>query len=189
MITATWTDTVVAVSTAAGTIGILGALIFAALQTRALRHQLSLSNTQNARATSLEQAALDIQLMERIIEVDHVFIEHPDLREYFFEGRRTPSTNPDRARVLAVADLIMDVADSVASVRRHGHMLDEDYEAWKGALHGYFAESPAMRDLWPETGHHYGPGTSDVLFEAADTPPSSEPRPGPDDARPVKAGR
>jgi len=186
MITATWTDTVVAVSTAAGTIGILGALIFAALQTRALRHQLSLSNAQNKRATSLEQAALDIQLMERIIEVDHVFIEHPDLREYFFEDTKTPSTNPDRARVLAVADLIMDVADSVASVRRHGHMLDEDYEAWKGALHNYFAHSPAMRDLWPEIGHHYGPGTSDVLFEAADSPPSGEPRLGSEDARPVK---
>jgi hypothetical protein len=173
MITATWTDTVVAVSTVAGTIAIFGALIFAALQTRALQHQLTLSNKENERASSLEQASLDIQLMERIIEVDHVFIEHPEMREYFFEGTETPATNPKRAKVLAVADLIMDVADSVASARRHGHMLDEDYEAWKSALRSYFADSPAMQDLWPKTGPHYGPGTADVLFDAA-APPSDE---------------
>ncbi len=168
-----WTDTLLAVSTAAGTLGILGALIFAALQTRALRKQLSLANVQNERATSLEQASLDIQLMERIMDVDHVFIDRPELRKYFFEGAPTPLTDPERARVLAVADLIMDVADAAASARRHGHMLDEDYQAWKHALHNYFHNSPAMRELWPETGQFYGPGTSEPLIDVNDTQTSS----------------
>jgi hypothetical protein len=159
-----WTDTLVAVSTAAGTIGILGALIFAALQTRALKHQLALSNAQNERAASLEQASLDIQLI-RIMEVDHVFINWPELRQYFFDGTPTPTTQPERARVLSVADLITDVADSVSSAHRHGHMLEEDYLAWKNALHNYFGNSPAMQELWPEIGEFYGPGTEALLFD------------------------
>jgi len=107
------------------------------------------------------------------MEVDRVFINRPELREYFYEGSPTPSTEPERARVLAVADLIMDVADSVASARRHGHMLDEDYQAWRNALHTYYEYSPAMRDLWPRTGPCYGPGTSDLLFDSDSAQPPS----------------
>lgn len=159
-----WTDTLMAVSTAVGTVGILGALLFAALQTRALREQLALANVQNERVASLEQASLDIQLMERVMDVDHVFIERPGLREYFFDGTDTPSGSLERARVFAVADLITDLADAVASARRHGHMRDEDYDAWRNALRNYFENSPAMQELWPEIGEYYGPGTSDLLF-------------------------
>lgn len=163
VIAAISTDSVVVACTVAGTAGVLGALVFSGLQTLWLRKQLALANEQNRRMTSLEQASLDLQLMECIMEVDRVFIEWPGMREFFFEGSPTPLENPDRARVLAVADLLMDVADSVASARRHGHMLDEDYEAWKGALRNYFSNSPAMRDLWPELGHCYGPGTAELL--------------------------
>lgn len=163
VIAAISSESVVAACTVVGTAGVLGALVFSGLQTRWLRKQLMLANEQNQRTTSLEQASLDLQLMECIMEVDRVFIEWPEMHEFFFEDSPTPLENPDRARVLAIADLLLDVTDSVASARRHGHMLDEDYEAWRGALRNYFANSPAMRDLWPEFGYCYGPGTAELL--------------------------
>ena len=50
----------------------------------------------------------------------------------------------ERARVMATAELIVDLADTVASMVRHGQLDDKDVAAWRNALQGY-GRSPAVR--------------------------------------------
>lgn len=137
------------VSTVTGTVGsgaVVLALLYSSRQTKVLQGQLDLQVEQAERMLASQRASNDLALMTQVMGLDRLFIEQPDLREYFYEDRPIPDAPHDRARVESAAELIVDLADSVAGMIRLGQLDPEDVEAWTIALRWY-GRSPAVRKI------------------------------------------
>jgi hypothetical protein len=122
------------------------ALIYSAKQTRTLKAQFKLENAQAEQAWTTQRATNDLRLMEYIMSLDRLFIDRPGLRPYFYDGLAVPSDSTIRARVLATAELIVDLADSVVNMMRLKQLDQANQAAWETALRLY-GRSPAVRLL------------------------------------------
>jgi hypothetical protein len=156
-------DWIQACASLVAAISVPAALVYAAAQTRALREQLKLQTHEQVRSTDAQHAALDMRLLERMLDIDRFFIEHSELRAYVQEGADSPETEPLRAQVDGSAEMIIDFADLVAATGRHNQLSRSDYESWGDFLQWYFRQSPAIRDRWRMMGAMYPPGTRELL--------------------------
>jgi hypothetical protein len=120
------------------------ALIYSARQTRTLKAQFELENAQAKQTLTTRRATNDLRLMEYIMSLDRLFIGMPDLRPYFYDGLPVPDEPTLRGRVLATAEFIVDLADSVANMMRLKQLDDANHAAWATALQWY-DRSPAVR--------------------------------------------
>jgi hypothetical protein len=137
-------DVVSIATSALGSVAIAGALFYSARQTKALQDQLVLDREQAERALVAHRANNDLQLMTHAMALDRLFVELPELRPYFYDGEPIPDGDPERGRVISAAELIVDLADTVASMQRHGQLDPEDEAAWAIAMEWY-GRSPAVR--------------------------------------------
>lgn len=120
------------------------ALIYSARQLRIVRDQFSLDNELARRSLEAQYAANDMVLMSRVIELDRLFVDRPDLRPYFYSGKEMPKYGPPRESVIATAELIVDIAETVSSMIRHQQLGDDDQGAWAAAIADW-GLSPAVR--------------------------------------------
>lgn len=144
-------------------VSVPAALVYTAAQTSALREQLKLQTREHARSTAARHAALDMRLLERMLEIDRFFIEHHELRPYILEGIEKPTEEALRAQVEGCADMLIDFADLVAATGRHDQLSRADYDSWADFLQLYFRNSPAIRGRWRVMGSMYPPGTRELL--------------------------
>jgi len=91
------------------------------------------------------QGATDLTL-----QLDQVFIEYPQLRPFFYEGRPTPDANSGdddlRHRVLATAEYALDIFECIWD---HRDTYDQaDRESWKVWICDMIAQSPACSALY-----------------------------------------
>jgi hypothetical protein len=84
---------------------ITASLLFLARQTSQSVHQFLVAN-ELAGGRALAQG---YELWDRVITC---FIDHPELRQYFYEGVELPEDSTARARVLAMTELIGDALQS-----------------------------------------------------------------------------
>jgi hypothetical protein len=84
---------------------LVGSLLFLARQTSHSVHQSSVANE----LAGVRAMAQGYEIADRVIAY---FVEYPELREYFYEGVELPEDSTNRARVLAVAELMADAAQS-----------------------------------------------------------------------------
>jgi len=139
-------DAVSIAASAFGSVAIAGALFYSARQTKALQGQLALDREQAERALVAHLANNDLQLMTLAMGIDRLFVDSPELRPYFYDGEPIPDTDPERGRVISAAELIVDLADTVASMQRHGQLEAEDEAAWAICMEWY-GRSPAVRQV------------------------------------------
>lgn len=163
MSTADWIQASAALVAA---IGVPAAITYAARQANAVHKQLQLQTEEQVRSTNAQHAALDMRLLERMLDIDRFFIEHPDLRGFIHGGWEIPETQPLRGQVEGCAEMIIDFADLVASAGRHGQISTTDYESWADFLQWYYSQSPVIRKLWRQFGAMYPPGTRELLVPA-----------------------
>lgn len=87
----------------------------------------------------------------QMADMDRFFLENPALRPYFFNGEELPSASDDRARVLAVAEMYVNLMDNVLTqlptLSQGG--IAADWEAYFGDV---YRSSPAIRLFWDEHG-------------------------------------
>ena len=103
---------------AAGFIGLVITVRYLAFQTRGSAHALE-SNTFGASANAT-------------FMISAIFIEHPDLRKYFYDAEEHVPPQPQGDRVLAVAELMLDYFDYVllqqkrsAELHRHNFWSEQ----------------------------------------------------------------
>lgn len=84
--------------------------------------------------------------MGHTMALDRIFIEIPELRPYFYDEKAVPKHEPTRAQVLATAELIVDLADSVANMVRLDQLDPEDVDAWRKAFQAY-GKSQAVQEM------------------------------------------
>ncbi|WP_330460543.1 hypothetical protein OIB37_28885 [Streptomyces sp. NBC_00820] len=77
------------------------------------------------------------------MEVNRVFVEHPEVRPYFYDGKELTEGDPNSNRVQAVAELMLDVFEWIWH-RREG-ITEADRQAWADYVGQMFRLSPALR--------------------------------------------
>lgn len=95
------------------------------------------------------------QMYETSISILTVFVEKPELRQYFYDNRPAPTEEPLRSRVLAVAELVADHLESI--VLSQDVVEARTNVVWVRYMQGLYRRSPVLRSfLAPENeGYRY----------------------------------
>jgi hypothetical protein len=107
---------------------------------------------------------------------DHLktFVDHPHLRPYFEEMKELKADDEHRQRVLALADVRLDVIDAVlsyAAMSGRGNAI----AGWKNAFSNAFRTSTVLCDRLKETESSY-PNAQILQVAASCTVRADEPR-------------
>ncbi|HEY3753348.1 MAG TPA: hypothetical protein VGL80_29515 [Pseudonocardiaceae bacterium] len=96
-----------------------------------------------------------------VLDVDRMLVEYPHLRPYFFDNQELPGKDePEYHRVLAAADLFLDVAEHIW--HHHVEYVPADAIGWREWIHELFQNSPALREIMRAQPFLY-PALTDVL--------------------------
>ncbi|GAA1378855.1 hypothetical protein [Catellatospora chokoriensis] len=128
-----------------GTLAVVVSLLFLAVQTRAAARQAEINNSIGITSTFYQSASL--------VQVVHgTFLSDPSLRAYFYDGRECSPKNPQRAKVVTLAELHADALE-------YGLMAGQQIKgavAWVNYPRDLLARSPVMQEvvsgqpeLWP----------------------------------------
>jgi hypothetical protein len=79
------------------------------------------------------------------LEIDRIFIEHPEMRAYFYGNEKVPAGDPVVQRVEATAELILDVFEWVW--RRQEELVQRDQEGWCTYILDSLRGSSALLDF------------------------------------------
>ena len=120
----------------------IGTVIFAALQWR--------SSNFAAAESVYERLASDWR------ENLRVFLDKPELRPYFEEGKKLEVDDPNRNIVLAFADLRLDVMDAVLTYPLIKGISTDGMAGWRNTFWNAFSSSPALCQRLRDTGEDYG---------------------------------
>jgi hypothetical protein len=144
----------------------VGALIYAGEQFKHNKEQAREQTTQVRIQAKTGSAALESHMQEQMAGLDRYFAEHPHLRRHFYysPGQRlvdVPLTQPRRAEVLATAELVIDLAATVASSR---DLMDgEAVDRWYSLFNSYFCQSQSIRFKWHAWSGNYSSDTKMLL--------------------------
>ena len=87
----------------------------------------------------------------QMADMERYLLEHLDLRPYFFGGKEPPGAEDEHNRVLAVAEMYINLMDNVLTqspaLNRAGIAAD-----WEAYFRGVYETSPALREFWAAHG-------------------------------------
>ena len=92
------------IATIGGLAGVIISVILLAWQTRSVAQQTKISNAI-ARASVISNESSSLR------QVISLFIEYPDLRQYFYGSRRLPVNRRQRARIISIAEVLGDILE------------------------------------------------------------------------------
>lgn len=105
---------------------------------------------------SLAQSMTDYSL-----EISRLFLQHPDLRPYFFEGQVINEGHPDYRRAEALAEVILDIfwimMAQAKRVRGREFRNEETRTQWAIYMGDCFATSPLLSSFLTKRKEWYGP--------------------------------
>jgi hypothetical protein len=109
----------------------------------------------------------------QMADMDKFFLENLDLRPYFFGGKEPPSAQDEHSRLLAVAEMYVNLMDNVLTqcpaLNRDGIAAD-----WEAYFRDVYETSPVLREFWAEHGSEWF--ASSPLVTLYPTPPSGRER-------------
>ena len=107
-----------------------------------------------------EQRTLETQtswtMYETSIGVLNVFVEHPELRPYFYDGEPLPlsdESTPKRSQVLAVAEVVADHLENIVNSGEDGAIDEETYYVWVKYMYLLGLRSPTMQAFLSDRPH------------------------------------
>jgi hypothetical protein len=81
------------------------------------------------------------------IDIDHVFVEHPELRKYFYDGEDLSHASEEtRAEAEAIAELMLDCFECIWDLRKN--YSKEDRFSWGRYILDMLSESPVMEGMY-----------------------------------------
>ncbi|HEX8148936.1 MAG TPA: hypothetical protein VF591_17260 [Pyrinomonadaceae bacterium] len=137
---------------AAGFVGVIITLIFLYRQTRMSDREL--------------RENLLVPLKTQQLELDRLFVEHPHLRKYFYDGARVPEDKPDEyAQVAATAEYIL---DHFAAIMLHTTAEGKPLAStiWREYMKDSFVNSPALCSTLERHRRWYARELLDIKDEA-----------------------
>jgi hypothetical protein len=112
---------------------------------------------------------------ELFLKLNEIFIHHSQLRPFFYDGRELAKAQDveERERVLAVAEMVLDIFDWV------GHECegasDTDRESWEAFIRATFTTSPVLVE-YHENHRDWHPVLDEVLAREPGPLPSKRQR-------------
>ena len=95
----------------------------------------------NARAT---RSRVSQDLSSLMLQIDAVFVQHPELRRFFYDGKAVSHDDEIYPRVVSLAEMILDLMDNAATqLSRRDKYL---WPAWYANLRDLYAQSPCLRE-------------------------------------------
>ncbi|QHT55028.1 hypothetical protein GXP71_02290 [Cellulomonas sp. H30R-01] len=83
------------------------------------------------------------------LDIDHQFVEHPELRPYFYQGREPSDVDATlSARVDAMAELMLDCFECIWDIRKTYSAADRI--SWGHYILDMLGTSPAMQRMFAE---------------------------------------
>lgn len=115
------------------------------------------SLTQQTRAMRDQSEFLSIQIFsDNVLELDRVFIDRPEMRPYFYEGRDIEELDGEgRNRALAIAEFKLDVLGSISGVGSEYKMMH--MQEVRRYIVRSFADSPVLCRYLRENHDVFGP--------------------------------
>ena len=152
----------------AGTIGVIGVLL--------LVWQLHQSNIQLNQAEQAIRSDTIGQIYNHMVEVDRLFVDHPELKPYFYEGKKIGDPNPlliesvngvaiHQAKVRATAELIADFFSE--ALQGVVFLPEETYEGWCAYIKYVYKQSPPLQELYQQRIDWYRNEVAGQLFKKA----------------------
>jgi hypothetical protein len=112
-------------------------------------------------------AQTSLQIRDRslanVLALDRVFLEHPELRPYFYNGKDLDETDPLYPQVEAVAEMHLDVFDYNLNYRILFPQQYHHPEAEESFIREMLASSPVMRRRLIKKREWFSPYLQDML--------------------------
>ena len=136
---------------------------------------LSWRNAHHTARITTYRSATDLTL-----DIDHVFVEKPELRKYFYDGVDPAGETDDRkAQVEALAELMLDCFECIWDIRRTYSRVDRG--SWGRFVLDMLGTSPVLSRLYGErSGQDWYPALDELMWAEAN---------GKIDARTIQAVR
>jgi len=134
-------------------------------QARAMTNQSRA--TEKALLSGIYQAVTD-----NMLDIDHLFIDRPHLRKYFYDNEPVPEDETARDQVLAVAELFTDFVDNHNT--QSMHLPNTLIEPWTTYFQSMMCTSPALQNYWRRYGSWYSQNLA-CLFADFPVDPLPEP--------------
>ncbi len=129
-----------------GSIGVIASLWLLYRQTSIFSRQLMESVSQSVTNYALE--------------ISRLFLQHPDLRPYFFAGQFIDESHPDYLRAEAVAEVVLDIIWTMTNEARlmQGNEFanEEGRKVWEAYVDDCFATSPLLTSFLTKRKDWYG---------------------------------
>jgi hypothetical protein len=90
----------------------------------------------------------------QMADMDRFFLENLDLRRYFFDGEELPREGGERHRVMAVAEMYVNLMDNVLT-QCPALNLDGVAADWQAYFRSVYETSPAIREFWADHGSRW----------------------------------
>jgi hypothetical protein len=148
-----------------GNVALFVSLILLALQVREM-------TKQSALATRSTIAAVYQQMNDNMLDIDRLFVERPELRPFFYGDAVLPAdAEPvDRERLVAMAELIVDLMDNV--VTQLPILPARLAQPWQDFFRGLVSGSPTLTEFWKAWRHLYSIDLRNLLDASDDDRPS-----------------
>ncbi|GCE77886.1 hypothetical protein [Cellulomonas biazotea] len=136
---------------------------------------LSWRNAHHTARITTYRSATDLTL-----DIDHVFVEKPELRQYFYGGVDAAGESADRqAQVEALAELMLDCFECIWDIRRTYSRVDRG--SWGRFVLDMLGTSPVLSRMYGErSGQDWYPALDELMWAEAN---------GKVDARTIQAVR
>jgi hypothetical protein len=127
------------IATIVGLAGLIISVSLLAWQSRAVAQQTRINN-------AIASTSVLSNTTSSLRELLSLFVEHPELRPYFYESRKVPVRGHNRVRILTVAEMFADVleeglsANSIMPTKR----VDEEWPLYCTYL---LSVSPALNEV------------------------------------------
>ena len=137
----------VQVVTLVGTVGVIASLLFDGLQSREIARQTRIQN-------AIAGASGKVSTNELLHSILRIFVDHPELRGYFYDGLAVPTDEATSGRVLTVAEMLADVFDTALLTTS---LIDatDSYESWRRGASYFMRQSPALAAIVNEHGEWF----------------------------------
>lgn len=120
------------------------------------------------------RATVQTSTLNHVLVIDRMFLEHTDLRPYFYDGKvPDPSDARTYPEVLTAAETILDVFDVVCEQRTRFGDIWSRAEAWDKWIIDTFRTSPILRTMMEERASWYDSRLL-TLKRCADDPKKNE---------------
>jgi len=145
-----------------GVVGLLTlwTVLYVLKQTKEMRQQ-------NQLAANANMAGVYQNLAETMLDIDKIFLAHPEWKPYFYAKQSASPDQSDYAKIETLAEMLLDFMDLALDMKGTSQCWPPEvsgyWDGWAVYFQSIYDSSPILRELWATHSAWYGKELN-VLF-------------------------